>query len=201
MKTIHLPFFFVLLLALLSCEKCLPELRTDPPPVVTCNDSVYNLECELELLPAISTNGQNTFGCLVNGKAWLPNHGVTSKFFVDYYKGIFFFSAARHGYSTWQQNNHALIDYFGIGTSYYNQKGVVTLDNSYNPGWYTNVENSCDYGSKAIISGHLEYLRFDTINWIASGTFEFTTYLPEEENEFNCDTIRVTNGRFDLRIH
>jgi hypothetical protein len=27
--------------------------------------------CELAKLPAITTTGANTFGCLLNGKAWL----------------------------------------------------------------------------------------------------------------------------------
>lgn len=36
-------------------------------------DKAQDDRTELEKLPPITQTGANTFGCLVNGKAWLPN--------------------------------------------------------------------------------------------------------------------------------
>jgi len=44
-----------------------------------------------------------------------------------------------------------------------------------------------------IVGGKLILLKADTINEIFSGTFEFTVV------DSQCDTIKITNGRFDIK--
>ena len=193
--------WFVLIwgVILMGCTKENP--CPAPRPVeLECPDSSQVHACELALLPPISSSGANTFGCLVNGKAWISNKGASSQFYVDYYQGIFSLNAARHGYSPRRQNDDQILETFLLGSINYQQFGKQEIDNAIHFGLFTDYEHWCEYDSDSEITGYLEYIKFDTINWIASGTFAFTTYLPDEENELGCDTLYVTDGRFDVRI-
>ena len=40
---------------------------------ITCCKKTDSLEAELAKLPPITQTGANTFGCLVNGKAYIPS--------------------------------------------------------------------------------------------------------------------------------
>ena len=50
----------------------------------------------------------------------------------------------------------------------------------------------CRYEPENTLSGTLTITYFDEEEYIVSGTFEFTTATE------GCDTIRVTDGRFDI---
>ena len=52
--------------------------------------------------------------------------------------------------------------------------------------------STCRYEYEDLVEGTLTITHFDSINYIVAGTFEFTTTTE------GCDTIRVTNGRFDI---
>ena len=58
--------------------------------------------------------------------------------------------------------------------------------------WYGVSIPTCIYESENTLSGTLTITHFDSINYIVSGTFEFVTATE------GCDTIRVTDGRFDI---
>jgi hypothetical protein len=60
---------------------------------------------------------------------------------------------------------------------------------------YLNDMPNCIYEPENITSGTLTFSNIDRINHIVSGTFEFETVTQD------CDTIRVTDGRFDLRYY
>jgi len=57
------------------------------------------------------------------------------------------------------------------------------------------ADSKCDLNgikTDTINSGTVEIIKFDTVNHIISGTFEFTVYNAA------CDTIKITEGRFDV---
>ena len=54
---------------------------------------------------------------------------------------------------------------------------------------------SCLYGGTYFKSGQVELVKFDPVKRIAAGQFAFTLYEPG-----GCDTLRVTNGRFDVKF-
>ncbi len=145
-------------------------------------------------LPPITMDGRNTFGCLVDGKLFLPEAPI------GFGTGI---SAAVQ----------TAIDTIGINI----QAGNIDTDQSFFLSIYdsptlqvgksydlTNSEFfvqfihyqgnlSCEY--RNISSGVINISKFDIsgINKIVAGTFEFTA------TSSDCTTtIKVTKGRFDI---
>jgi len=53
----------------------------------------------------------------------------------------------------------------------------------------------CVYEGNFIKTGKVELIKFDGAGRIAAGRFAFTLYEPG-----GCDTLRVTNGRFDVKF-
>jgi hypothetical protein len=66
-----------------------------------------------------------------------------------------------------------------------------SLNNSY--ARFSNILTGCDYEVDTNQTGIMNILRYDTINYIISGTFGFTIETTD------CDSIRITDGRFDLK--
>ena len=62
---------------------------------------------------------------------------------------------------------------------------------------YRNLKQSCDYDTDSLHNGELTISHFDSAKRIVSGRFHFTAVIKQG----NCekDTIRVTEGRFDIQ--
>ena len=56
-------------------------------------------------------------------------------------------------------------------------------------------DNNCNYSGSYIKSGQVELVKFDGVARIAAGRFAFVLYEPG-----GFDTLRVTNGRFDVKF-
>ena len=54
--------------------------------------------------------------------------------------------------------------------------------------------SACDYDGRLIKNGQVTLTRFDEVARVASGRFAFVLYKP------GCDTLRVTDGRFDVKF-
>jgi hypothetical protein len=62
--------------------------------------------------------------------------------------------------------------------------------------FYTSVAAlPCVYDGKYVKTGQVELVKFDGVARIAAGRFAFVLYEPG-----GCDTLRVTNGRFDVKF-
>ncbi len=160
-----------------------------------------NTPSELEKLPPATQTGAKTFGCLVNGQAFIPDNGCTflcSPAFAPYYEningGLFSFTA------TLRTNGIDKVINLGIDTCISIGSYNFTTGNSkrrigYND--YKNI-NGCEtiYSNDAgvVTVGILELSRFDLTNRVFSGTFEFTL------SKAGCETIKITNGRFDAKL-
>lgn len=151
---------------------------------------------EAQLPPATQT-GANTFGCLINGQAWTPrgNNG-TSNYSVSYDPS---YRKGTLNISTYRYNSNADNDW---------QSMIIYSDSLKTPGVYQlnrpnrqealfhNFKNGCEFsgGSRNYCRGALTITRLDLQAGIISGTFHFTLYKP------GCDSIRVTEGRFDKKL-
>ncbi len=164
-----------LLLALTACEGC----KEDAPKPKT----------ELEKLPLATQEGKNTFGCLVNGKAWVAPTSTDA--IAVYQLGFIQISGKRNkpfqqiSMSIYEKNNGEL------GTMSYplNKFPDSFADASFQKDDLT----SCEYESKNSLSGTVSLSKIDRTNYVVSGTFNFITISK------GCDTLKITNGRFDIR--
>ena len=155
---------------------------------------------ELEKLPPITQTGANTFGCLVDGVAWLPNGsrpqngGSNIQVYVDPTFQGGRFSITGHQYNNYQSK-------LNFGSSNCTSGGSFDISQSANGIGYTrflNNINTCEFSSfdaGTFRKGIFIITRYDLANGIFSGTFDFTI-----KSQACGDTIRITNGRFDVKL-
>ena len=150
---------------------------------------------EIDALPPATQTGANTFGCLVNGKAWVPSG-----------KGLFSDKPLEGGYfgqdaNLWIQATSK----DGSGIDLWVEKPFIkggyelkyetgikpTIILPYNYGYYR--QPGISYITTPQYVGRVVITRDDTTMNIISGTFEFTA-----RNAKTGQTVSVTEGRFDL---
>ena len=176
MKNKFLLFTWLLAVPLLwgGCEKPLFQPNKDDTE-------------EPEELPPITTTGENTSGCLVNGEVWLPAGPDRYNRGVDENTGQFIFTASKARYQ-----NDGIYEIVGLN-------GTVSVSSRVTKNFFLSCSTSSEtlftgYRMDSVFDNSLEFLRIDTEANIASGTFEFTAV-----NEYPpYDTVHVTQGRFDF---
>ena len=157
---------------------------------------------ELEKLPPITQTGANTFGCLVDGVAWLPNGtkpqngGPNIQVYVDptFQGGAF--------YITGHQYNGAY-QFVSFGSYKCTSSGYFISDSISNNFGYkktvyggTNIEYRTPENG-FYRKGFFNIKRYDLISGVFSGIFEVNLYKIDGTLG---DTIRITNGRFDVKL-
>ncbi len=148
-------------------------------------------------MPPLTTEGRNTFGCYINGEPWVAEVP---------------FGAGFSGIRKIEARLNPLTGYFGISAKKTNsnrsidQNMVVAIANIEGENVYQSYpiklnwdENyNCDYIFFQLDTNFIhdiDIVKFDTISKIASGTFAYTL-INQECN----DTLKVTDGRFDVRF-
>ena len=179
MKT-KLPLFLALLL-LTQCSKC----KDDVTPA--------------EQLPPATQTGANTFGCLVNGQAWTSETSTGHGSFVFQYEpGINTPLGANFNMSLQDAEGGREI-HIAAGLVSQVRAYSLSLPTTEGSAGYFNLDSpySCNeflHFEVPYLKGTLTFTRVDEQAGVAAGTFEFTIAKP------GCDTIRVTQGRFDHKI-
>lgn len=176
----------VLLLCIMFFASAL-KCKKNPPPLVIDNT---------EKLPPATQEGKNTCGFLLNGKVWVPkgSSGLNSKMSWYYDAtlngGTFNLRCARY-----VANEN--VTTFTIAMNQFNTTGLYKLNNiESRVSIFTNSDVGCMYFWDDTISNHNSFVnvtKFDTQNRIIAGNFEVTHYKP------GCDTVRITQGRFDVK--
>jgi hypothetical protein len=158
---------------------------------LTCKQSI-------DFLPPATQTGQNTIGCLIDGKDYVPDGGGRSLYvrtppvvggLSARYRGpgtairFFTFSSSKQSIEIYLDDHllgkHLLNTEYSkavLGGTHY---GVCGSGNSY---FYTSPK----------YTGWVNVSKSDTVSGIVSGTFEFTGA------DLNGNTVSITNGRFDL---
>jgi hypothetical protein len=182
-------YYFILALILLSLTACKKDKHINgtgtPPP-------------QQQQLPPITTEGKNTFGCLVNGEVWLPE--VTPYLMFVYplqssyqNNGFYIKATKRINNDIYQGLDIQIINL--IIEQYYFLNSTSALGNW---GAYSDLYKDCLYLTDTTQVGSVEILKLDIPNKIISGTFEMTLY--KSWSNTDCDTIYITEGRFDVKF-
>jgi len=162
---------------------------------------------EEEQLPPITQTGANTFGCLINGKVWLPkgwdgqfpNSRITiDPTYVDgdltvrTYRmdGDFRYSITLSSDSIKNTGIYQIKSFSRCKFVYGKHARDLSIS-------YCSVDNGNGGGDPNNISGYLKITRYDLANRIFSGEFEITF------NNIDCglgDPVSITQGRFDYKL-
>ncbi|WP_296619882.1 hypothetical protein [Marivirga sp.] len=174
------PLYFLLLLVF-SCQSC--QLFDKEADTIDPQE-------ELAKLPPITATGENTFGCLVNGRAFLPKQGFLGANALDGYinKGNTF---ALQAINVNESYNLTIYEQrMDIGSASI-ILGDINCDLICDEVNFRHNDVKYDIVSNGIIEFHL----IDTINSIMAGTFDII--LLEKENN---QKIELTEGRFDIKF-
>jgi hypothetical protein len=153
----------------------------------------------VDQLPPITHTGTNTFGCLINGGAWIP---TGSGLGVNPTSGGFFKNPDLT-VSIYIQAS-SVNDYIDIYLKNITQPGTYVLNQETNPflvypesyGAYFISGSSNYYATDNVHTGTVSITNADTITQIVSGTFEMNVFR-KSTNE----VINITEGRFDYKTH
>ena len=155
------------------------------------------------VMPPITTTGEKTLGCYVNGKLWVafnnpqffdPN--ARSPITCGYYDKIgstnLFFVTAYHDYDgIYQVVDFSITLDKGIG-KYIMKKKSVNDQTFIN---YRGLNGEESYELDETKPNHVEITFLDQQKRIAAGKFEKSVY-----NQAG-DTLKITDGRFDVKFY
>ena len=167
-------------------------------------------------LPAITTSGANTAGCIINGKVLIPKNGSQTIggpliYGLKYHLGNSFGVPLFNDYFAVRIKNLKNIDGDDIYI-HFNEMvqgiGIYDLGQS-NGNYFTASPNNNHVILKRIVnsdnvktflsnsnSGRITITRFNYPNKIISGIFSFNLYNSNNPNEI----IQITDGRFDINL-
>ncbi|MGB4776354.1 MAG: hypothetical protein WBP45_14355 [Daejeonella sp.] len=179
--------------------------------LLTCSLLLLSASCKktktgLAALPPATQEGKNTFGCLINGKAFVaqskpfttpPVPAVTCKYGYiddDISKG--------HNFSLYGSDNKVLQKpdapsavLLCVNKIDIQEGATYQLKDQKDNGAYADYHTYLLIHDYTSLTGELTITKFDEINGIASGTFWFDTKNEQGEK------IEIRDGRFDAKIN
>lgn len=161
----------------------------------SCDKDDSKPKTELEKLPPATQTGAQTFGCLIDGKAFVPpKFGINApRAFYQFVGGAYTLSI---GGSTSEAPNLksvliGAIDVPAIVISSYQLK--FEESGNFHSEYLIGGGTIFSGGTTNANPGILTIIRFDPANFIISGTFNFSVL------DDNGDEIKITEGRFDMQ--
>ena len=144
-------------------------------------------------LPAITTEGLNTFGCYIDGELFGPldNPGFTWEPIdaVYWLNGSGGFQLNCTQYNNEDKSREGMVLY-----TFFQEKGIYDFP-LYDGLYFIYGSPSLNYNLDTLSPRQIEILHLDLEQAIVSGTFYFTAIA-----EDYSDTINVTDGRFDVIV-
>lgn len=180
MKLPKLTFPFILLLIVLIFNQCKKN------PVNSNTD---------DGLPPVTQTGANIFACKVNGQNWISKTGS-----LNLGGGINNDTLSLFGSNPKDTTSYELyllrINHFNSGTNEYfflDTMNCYAMYRTNKPCFDIVGGGSVGFGK--CYEGKLDLIKIDTINKVLSGQFWFNI-----KTDY-CDTLKITNGRFDIRYY
>lgn len=154
---------------------------------VSCDKDNDKPQNPIDQLPSATQTGANTFGCLINGEPFVVSN--TSQQTAIYQGGILQIGGGIDSADKDISVSIILENPLNINTNY------LLANFPIHSAKFRKREGAinCNYNYEDTYQGKIILTNIDTVNYIVSGTFEFSTF-----NE-NCQDIKITDGRFDLQ--
>ncbi|QTD37418.1 hypothetical protein JL193_15195 [Polaribacter batillariae] len=167
-----------------------------------------------EQLPPITQTGANTFGAIVDGRAFTPADSFSTTPGTPKFKGLQVYVGnnfkTSNGDDKWTIStgnfkiNPSIYLYIYIpslkdlSTNYIvdSSDGLEDSDLS-NAHIYCHINGNNNTYLSTVNSGIIEFTRLDIANGIYSGTLSVKLKNKDDEN----DIIEITNGRFDINLN
>lgn len=155
---------------------------------------------EIEKLPPATQIGANKVGCLVNGKAFLPEGQLTgsSNPYCGYYHDTFslVLRKVKNNDNKTGNGTEAVAIYSSDTILEENKTYILKLDNTNHSALYdiTNNSNFDTYETTNEVNGELHITNLDKTNNVISGTFWFDAINPEGKK------VEIREGRFDMKF-
>ena len=162
---------------------------------VQCKEEEPDKIDELAKLPPATTKGRNTFGCLINGKAF-PYGAPGEHIKLAYYdNGEFYVSY----FTRLNPSNPSIHQGINLHTNKIRSEGKYCISyKNFSEDFFTVITTDENFFSadKSNLDGcaNITISKFDTINQIISGNFRFTL-----NNENGNKKVIVEHGRFDFQ--
>jgi hypothetical protein len=169
------------LLLLLPVLFWLPGCDKDPDP--------KSPQTEEEKLPPPTQEGKMTFGCLVDGKAWIPKAGIIPPPISVSYNEI----TGQFGISVRRNLDNGLFQMLSVGNTFSNT-GPYQL--GFEEGMWADTicSTPTDLNTYRNFNGDIEITQVDFNSGIISGVFKF-----DAVGDRCADTVKITKGRFDIK--
>jgi hypothetical protein len=155
----------------------------------------------IDQLPPATQTGANTFGCLVNGQAFLPgNTGFAIAPIQANYEYLNGSYSLRVVGTYGVDNDISSVGIFTDSLSVTPGDSIMfSSDTLYSQGLAyaltSNANNQYYHTKLPMYTGLLYISHLDSINQIVSGTFWFNAINQDGDTS---DTVSITNGRFDV---
>ncbi len=167
--------------------------------LLTAMSCKKNKGSQEDQLPPVTETGANTFGCLINGKVWIPKgyNGTGTpnpKISIEFFNAKMILGITTKHLENGDPMGYVIISLVDSVLSPGPYKYPDKMD--FSIGW-SKVLNTCFTATSDTTVkkwGEAVITRFDNINKIVSGTFncKFKTQT--------CDTVYITNGQFDFKF-
>jgi len=171
---------------------CLTACHKDPPDGPDIIDYT--------VLPAITQNGANTFGCKMNGEVWIPRVGSVGWDPSAFDKVLYFSEKDNLGVgfinSRLVENTRNDRLYVIFGPTYFHTgRYYITGNSSTDIIFYpSSLDAPYQVHYRDSLSNWVDISSIDTVRNIASGTFQCIVYHPDDSNFKKV----ITEGRFDM---
>ena len=173
--------------------------------LLVCN----NIGCkkdndELSKLPPPTQEGRNTFGCLINGKAWVPVQ-TCAPFVCDPVLEMHYDTTEGGRIIVGANVQTPISEHINIYTDSFHFRTEFNVESRgqtrTGASYFGNntLPTGCTWISAADTAnvkctGNLVVTKYDVASRVFAGNFEFTLI------KTGCDTVRITHGRFDIKL-
>ena len=183
-----------LCLALLTLTQCSQCKRNDPAPQPPKDP--------FSTLPPETQVGNGTFACLVNGKPYIALYTTSAN---GDWQSLTKLAIGGSMRLNGGGGNLRLAISAALNGELRDNRTFSLISSAnpfpvFTPGANQFITSAagdipCYYSGAHFKTGQVELVKFDGVARIAAGRFAFTLYEPG-----GCDTLRVTNGRFDVKF-